>query len=175
MTTNFQTPAKQGVRARERNALERISELEANFGQFVQNCRSSFDANDKNVGELVEVATALKAIQSEKAEAEVAQGKAALAAKLEAGELVTGTVVTPDSVITGVERNADGTDVAPGYVQLEFATVKPEYQTKLLALSVGSKIDTENGRTFEVTGVYEPKKSATVTLAPAEAAATAQV
>jgi hypothetical protein len=163
MTTNFQTPAKQGVRARERNALERISELVEVVSAVVRILGAD------------EVATALKAIQSEKAEAEVAQGKAALAAKLEAGELVTGTVVTPDSVITGVERNADGTDVAPGYVQLEFATVKPEYQTKLLALSVGSKIDTENGRTFEVTGVYEPKKSATVTLAPAEAAATAQV
>lgn len=166
MTTN-QTPAKQGVRARERNALERISDLEQRLSVFADNTRQSFEANDKNVTELVEVMSAvvrvlgaevvaktLIEIQAEKAKAEAEEGKAALQARVDAGELVSSTVVTEECLITGLERNADGTEVAPGYVQLVYAGVKPEYQTKLLALKVGDSIDTENDRKFEITGIY---------------------
>jgi hypothetical protein len=164
-----QTPAKMGVRARERSSLERITDLEFKVESFLNATRQSFANNDQNVGELVEVVSAvvrllgaeqvaqtLLDIQKEKLVEKAGEEKAQLQAAVEAGHIAPGILVVPESIIEGVERNEDGTEVAPGYVQLAFANLKEEYQSKLVARGVGDKFETENGRQFEITGIYEP-------------------
>lgn len=160
--------SKTSARGQAKTALERIAELETLLNNFISSTKLSFENNEKNVNELVSVVTAvvrtvgpepvqeaLKTIEAEKAEAEIEQAKKNLADALESKILAEAPVVTADSIVTGREVDAEGTVVGAGYVQTDYANVKPEFQAKVLTAKVGDKVETVPGRFFEITGIFE--------------------
>lgn len=163
-----QTQAKQGVRARERNALERIGALEQDLGGLftaVQNAVGELekrivtaseviDAMVRVLGQDVVEAAVLSAREERAAEAAV-KAKEGLDKALEAGQVVPVDKIEDDSIITGVEYDKDGAEMKPGYVQLSVAGVKPEYKEKMVGQTVGFRFDTADGGSFLVTGVYK--------------------
>lgn len=168
MATQTPTPAKQGVRAAQRSALQRIESLEndvaqiaAAFQQVFGQIEATINQTNRVLDALIEEvgaekiqermkATALKAAteQAEKA-------KASLAQAVEANQIRPAEVVTEQSIIVGRESDAEGNIIPPGYVQLAYFSVKPEFQERLLGQTVGHIVDTANGGAFEVTEIYE--------------------
>lgn len=170
MANKTPTPPKQGVRARERNALQRIEQLEQDLMNLAQGAQNGLNSLQTRINQSAEILDAVVGVLGkETVEAAVEQARAqvrednakaakeALEAALKDGKLaaVPGDVGAGDkSILTGVEYDKDGKPVHPGYVQLAFASVKPEYQEKLRGKGVGFKFETEVG-SFEVTGVYD--------------------
>lgn len=168
MTNSVSTPPKQGVRARERNALERIGALEQDLGSLFTAVQSAVGELEKRIVTASEVLDAMVrvlgqdvveqavlAAREERAEEAAKNAKEGLAKALEAGQVVVADKVEDDSIITGVEFDKDGNPVKPGYVQLSMQSVKPEYKEKMLGQSVEFKFDTSEGNTFSVTGIYK--------------------
>lgn len=167
---NTPTPAKQGVRARERNALERISALEGdlmNMYQAISGAHQQLNGKVSGMAEVVDALVALlgrevveKAVldaREVRAKEQADAAKAALTTALEEKKLVSVEKIENinDTIITGVEYDKEGNPVSPGYVQIALSSVKPEYQEKLQGQGAGFKFDTDAG-TFEVTGAYMP-------------------
>ena len=162
------TPPKQGVRARERNALERIAALEGDLSGLmsgVQNAITELERRVMTASEVIDavvrivgqetVEAAVIAARDERAATAATQAKEGLEKALAAGQLVPGTVIGDASVIVGVECDKDGAAIKPGYIQLSMQGVKPEFKEKMLGQAVGFKFDTVDGNTFTVNGVYE--------------------
>ena len=160
-------PAKQGVRARERNALERISQIETDMGtmvgaiqQALQNIESRVNAQTEILDAVVQeigaeqINARIEAARETRSEQQAVTAKEGLQAALDKGELVPAAVIGDKSVITGVEADKEGVVVKPGYVQLGYNTIKPEFQEKVLGKAVGFKFETSDG-TFEITGIYD--------------------
>jgi hypothetical protein len=70
--------------------------------------------------------------------AQVAQDKAAIAALVETGSLVGTDVIAEDSLIVGEEANVAGG--GPGWQQMEFSNVKPDFKPLLLGKKVGDDV-----------------------------------
>ncbi len=166
---NQQTPPKQGVRARERNALERIAALEADMGSLFQGFQNAVTELEKRIlgaAEVVDacvrvlgqevVEAAVLAARDERAENAAKAAKEGLEKALAEGQLVAAEKIEENSIIVGVENDKDGAPIKPGYVQLSMGGVKPEFKEKMLGQSVGFKFDTVDGNTFVVNGVYAP-------------------
>ncbi len=181
MATQNQTPPKQGVRARERNALERISALEQDMSSIFTGVQAAVSELEKRImgaAEVVDacvrvlgaevVEAAVLAARDERAAAAVETAKDGLNKAIEAGQVVVADTITDESIIVGVESDKDGNPIKPGYVQLAVSGVKPEFKEKMLGQGVGFKFDTVDGNTFTINGVYAqvPPKSET-TEAPA--------
>jgi hypothetical protein len=181
MAENNQTPPKQGVRARERNALERIAALEADLSGLmsgVQNALTELERRVMTASEVIDavvrvvgqetVEASVLAARDERAAAAAVQAKEGLDKALEAGQVVPGTVIGDNSIIVGVESDKDGVALKPGYIQLSMAGVKPEFKEKMVGQSAGFKFDTVDGNTFTVNGVYEsaPQKTEVPVLTP---------
>jgi Tfp pilus assembly protein PilX len=162
-----QTPAKQGVRARERNALERITSLEGDMGSLFSAVQSAVGELEKRIVTAAEVIDAIVRVlgqdvveksvidaREERAAKSAVDAKEGLNKALEAKQVVPADKIVDDSIITGVESDKDGVALKPGYVQLSMAGVKTEYKDKMLGQSVGFKFDTTDGNTFTVTGIY---------------------
>jgi hypothetical protein len=162
-----QTPAKQGVRARERNALERIASLEGDLSGLATGVQSAITELEKRIVTAAEVIDAIVrtlgqdvvegaviAAREERAAKAAVEAKEGLDKALEAKQVVPADKIEDDSIITGVESDKDGVALKPGYVQLSMAGVKAEYKDKMLGQSVGFKFDTTDGNTFTVTGIY---------------------
>jgi hypothetical protein len=160
------TPPKQGIRATQRNALQRIETLENDLQSVVGAIQKALQSIDGKINTHAEILDALaNEVGPESINAAIAAGrvtratehaaasKAALEKALADGELAVAETVTESSVIVGVEYDKNGEAVPPGYVQLGMNTVKPEFQEKMLGQKAGFKFDTADG-SFEVTGVY---------------------
>ena len=172
------TPPKQGVRARERNALERIAALEGDLSGLMSGVQSAITELEKRIlgaSEVIDavvrivgqdtVEAAVLAARDERAATQATQAKEGLEKALAAGQLVPGTTIGDNSVIVGVENDKDGAPIKPGYIQLSMAGVKPEFKEKMLGQVAGFKFDTVDGNTFTVNAVYEaapPKAEAEV-------------
>jgi hypothetical protein len=182
------TPPKQGVRARERNAIERIGQLESDLQSIVgavqnalQNIEGRVNAQTEILDAIIQEVGAeqinarIEATREARAAEQAVVAKEGLAKALEKGEVVAAPVVSDKSVITGIEYDKDGTAVKPGYVQLGYNTIKPEFQEKILGQQVGFKFDTESG-SFEVTGIFNvvDKPEEAVDEAPASPSDTVQ-
>lgn len=163
------TPPKQGVRARERNALERISSLENDLQGIVHGVQSAFNAINQQMGALNEllnvvvneigpdvVNARLQEMRDERAMAQAEASKNSLETAVKAGQIKVVDIIEDDSILTGVEKDKDGQVVKPGYVQLRFADVLPDLKEKLKGQVVGFVLDTPVGGKFEVTGIYQP-------------------
>jgi len=163
------TPPKQGVRARERNALERISALEGDLGSLfsaVQNAVGELEKRIVTASEVIDamvrvlgqdvVEQAVITAREERAAEAAVKAKEGLDKALAAGQLKPIEKIAEDSIITGVESDKDGVPLKPGYVQLQVSGVKPEYKEPMIGQGVGYKFNTTEGNTFEVTGVYAP-------------------
>lgn len=170
MTTNsVPTPPKQGVRARERNALERISGLESDFARLVQGASGAINEVNSKIDTLSETLAAVvdilgretvqKAIldaRIRRMEENAQQSKDALAKAVEAKQVEAVEIIEDgDFIITGVEKDKEGKPLPPGYVQVPFSSIKPEFKEKLVGQVVGFSFETESGGSFEVTGVYK--------------------
>jgi transcriptional regulator with GAF, ATPase, and Fis domain len=70
--------------------------------------------------------------------AQVERDKAAIAALVETGSLVATDTVTAESLIVGEESSASGS--GPGWVQMEFSNVIPDFQPLLLGKKVGDSV-----------------------------------
>lgn len=165
---NPQTPPKMGVRARERNALQRIEALEENFSNLVNSLQAIINRLDSTVGQTYEavdaivaelgpdvVANRIKLNRQERAEQAAKVSKEELEKAIADGKLREASLVGEGTLLVGQDLDKDGNVVPPGYVQVAWATLKPEYQEKFKDQVVGSKIEVETG-TFEITGIYEP-------------------
>lgn len=165
--TRQPTPPKQGVRARERNALERLEQIERDLINVVGSIQKALDELNQRFSAVAEVLDATVATlgeetinqrivdtRKERSDKQVADAKAALEKAVADGKLSPCESVNDKSYITGIERDKEGKPLEPGYTQLNFAAVKPEYQEKLRGQKVGAKLETEVG-SFEVTGIFE--------------------
>jgi len=161
------TPAKQGVRARERNALERITQIESDLTAMVGAVQQALQTIEARIGAQSEILDAviqeigsdqinsrIEATRAARAVEQADTAKEGLKKALDAGELAPAAIIGEKSVITGVEHDSKGELVPPGYVQLGYNTVKPEFQEKMLGQPVGFKFETAEG-TFEITGIYD--------------------
>lgn len=166
--SNTPTPPKQGVRARERNALERISGLENDFARLVQGVQAAVNEINQKLNTISEVLDAVVTLNGaekvqqqmadtrrQRAEERAKASKDALDNALLEGTIEQIEKIEDGATITGVEYDKEGKPLPPGYVQLPFDTVKPEFKEKMLGQGVGFKFETEPGGTFEVTGVYK--------------------
>lgn len=176
--TNTPTPPKQGVRARERNALERITALENDLQRLVGAIQSAFNQNEAKVRDLAEILDVIVAdygqdviqkamsdARTKRAQEDATRAKEALDLALVEGNLEvvekiekpegSDPVSTGDIIITGVEKDKDGNVLSPGYVQLALNSVKPQFVEKMVGQGVGFVFEVETGGTFEVTGVYK--------------------
>lgn len=192
--TSTPTPPKQGVRARERNALERIAALENDLQRLVGAIQKAFneaEAKARDLAEIVDVFVAEKGVENvqnaiaaartKRAQDDAAKAKDALDLALVEGNLevvekiekLEGSDVVPtgEIIITGVEKDKDGNVLVPGYVQLALSSIKPQFVEKLVGQGIGFVFEVETGGTFEVTGVYRTVIKP-VEEAPAEAPAT---
>jgi len=174
MADNQQTSPKQGVRARERNALERIAALEGDLSGLMTGVQSAITELEKRILGAAEVVDALVRImgqetveaavvaaRDERAATQATDAKAGLEKALAAGQVVPSDHVSENSIIVGVENDKDGAAIKPGYIQLSMQGVKPEFKEKMLGQAVGFKFDTVDGNTFTVNAVYEavPQKT----------------
>lgn len=185
---NTPTPPKMGVRARERNALERIAQLEKDLTQVVGSVQQALNQLGGRLGSLgetldalVELTAGVEQVQSQiessralRAQAQADAAKAALEKALADGVLLTAEKISENSILTGSETDKDGNVRPPGYIQLQFGGIKPEFQEKLKGQGVGFVLETEEGGKFTVTGVYEanpnpPKAEEQAAPAPVEA------
>jgi hypothetical protein len=188
--TNTPTPPKQGVRARERNALERISGLEQDLQRLVGAVQQAFNESEaklRDVSEVLDAAVALtpggvdaiKAkmaeLRTQRAADEATKAKEGLDNALLEGKVEQLQKIDADCIITGVEKDKEGNVIPPGYVQLAFSTIKPEFGKQMLDQGEGFTFATDGGGTFEVTGIYKavpqnelPVVDPNATPAPAE-------
>lgn len=161
------TPPKQGVRQRERNALERLEQMERDLISVVGSIQKALDELNQRFSAVAEVLDATVATlgsdvinqrildtRKERSDKQVADAKAALEKAVTDGKLSPAIAVSEKSYITGIERDKEDKPLDPGYTQLNFAAIKPEYQEKLRGQKVGAKLETEVG-SFEITGIYE--------------------
>lgn len=169
MTVTAQpTPPKQGVRARERNALERISGLESDFSRLVQGIQGALNEANQKINALSEVLDSvvdlygpetiqkhMGELREKRAQQKAKETKDALDLALVDGRVIQLEKVEEDCFITGVEKDKDGNAIPPGYVQLPLASIKPEFKEKLMGQGSGFTFETEPGGSFEVTGVYK--------------------
>jgi hypothetical protein len=168
------TPPKQGVRARERNALERIAALEGDLSGLMSGVQSAISELEKRIlgaSEVIDavvrivgqdtVEAAVLAARDERAATAAKEAKEGLDKAIAAGQVVAGTMIGENSIIVGVENDKDGAALKPGYIQLSMAGVKPEFKEKMLGQAAGFKFDTVDGNTFTVNAVYEavPQKN----------------
>jgi hypothetical protein len=163
------TSPKQGVRARERNALERIAALEGDMGTLLSGVQNAVGELERRVMTTSEVTDALvrilgqdvveKAVleaRDERAAKQAIEAKEGLDKALTAGQVVVADKVEDNSIIVGAEADKDGNTIKPGYVQLSMLGVKPEFKEKMLGQSAGFKFDTVDGNTFTINGIYTP-------------------
>jgi oligoendopeptidase F len=161
------TPPKQGLRQAQRNALQRIEELETNLMNVFGAVQQALNGSDQRVNALAEILDAVVAelgpetintrvVEGRKARAleQAEKSKAALAEAVEKGQYKAVEVITDKTLIVGKELDKEGKEVFPGYVQLAYSSIKPEFQEKLLGKGVGASFETESGK-FDVTGTYE--------------------
>lgn len=162
------TPPKQGVRARERNALERISGLEQDFQRLVQGVQQAMnqlESTQQTISEVLDavvnitgtepVQAKIAELRKKRASESAAKAKEALDLALVDGKIEQIEKVETGCILTGVEYDKDGNAIDPGYVQLNLDVVKPQFQEKMLGQGVGFKFETETGGQFEVTGIYK--------------------
>lgn len=163
------------IKPQPKNALERLEELDKRVAavedfvgnKLVADVNNAVSALSKQAGGLSEVVAAIAKLVGEDAikalvetarkDAElqrVASLKAAIAEMKANGQLVTSEKITEDSLVVGVEFEADGSETFPGFVQLQFSQFKPEWREKLLGAEVGAKIDTLEGRSFQVNEIF---------------------
>jgi hypothetical protein len=166
--TNTPTPPKQGVRARERNAVERLAGLEQDVQRLVGAVQQAFNDNEQKLRDLAEIVDvivadygrdtiqlALHKARVARAEEEAQKAKEGLDIALLEGKVEKDEAINPESIITGFEKNKDGETIAPGYVQLSLSTVKPQFAEKMIGQGVGFVFETDGGGSFEVTGVFK--------------------
>jgi len=180
--TNTPTPPKQGVRARERNSLERLAGLEQDVQRLVGAVQQAFNDNEQKLRDLAEIVdlyvaekgadkvqVALQEARVKRAEVEAQKAKEGLDLALMEGKVEKDEAIVAESIITGFEKNKEGEIIAPGYVQLALSTVKPQFAEKMIGQSVGFVFETDGGGSFEVTGVYKviPQAAPEAPVAPA--------
>lgn len=70
--------------------------------------------------------------------------------------------VTETSLVTGMNVNEDGTVEPPGHAQNFFYEISDEtIRNSLLGKKVGDKMSAANGKSFEITGIYERNETST--------------
>lgn len=152
-----------------KNALERLDALESDFPQFVANVNNAVTTLSQQINGVSEVVTAIvkllgpevvaTTIEDARKEGElkrVADTKAAIAQMTANGNLVSVPAVTEKSLLVGVEFDHEGKELFPGFVQLQYAQLKADFQQALLGQSVGFKLVTsEEGRSFVLGEIYE--------------------
>lgn len=90
------------------------------------------------------------------AEQQATQEKAEMQMLLSEGRIAPAEVVGEKSVITGVEKNAEGEAKHPGYSRAEISRLTPEVQTMLMGKKVGESVDLPNGMgTFEISEIFD--------------------
>lgn len=179
---NTPTPPKQGVRARERNALERISNLETDLNAVAQSAQMAIqqilqrlNTVQENLETLVAATIGAEALaervqkaREDRAVEQAKRAKDALDNALIEGQVVPAEKIGQQSLITGYEADKDGNTKVPGYVQLGFSGILPEFQEKMLGQGVGFEFEIADGGKFVVTGVFDIVPPATEEAAPAQ-------
>lgn len=171
---NVPTQPKQGIRAAQRNALQRIEALEGDLQRIAGAISKTLTETDQKLTSLIELVDALvaevgqdqvvarvQATRDEKIQERANAAKAALDKALAEGQVVPCETIEENAIITGIEYGGDGQPIKPGYVQLGLSAVKPEFQEKFKGQTVGfeapipsSQEGAPEGK-FVITGIYK--------------------
>lgn len=166
-----------------KGALERIEDLEKTIPSIVSAINEALVRADNRSTELSEVVdtlielagreTVTAAINSarEKRDRErAAAAEQALSDAIGRGEIASTDSVAENCLIAGVEYDKEGAPIPPGRVQVMTNQVVETVRTQILGKGPGTKADTPNGGTFEVTDIYAfvPKKEEVAALTPSE-------
>lgn len=158
---------------------KRLDDVEGNLSHVVKDFNTAFGNLAKQLSEAVETLNACVAhigvekvadlVLSERQAraAEQAEKNKAHISKLVAdGLLVAGDKVGDQSVIIGEETDSEGKVIPPGYVQLHFPTINPEFQAKFRGESVGFSTENGGGK-FRIVAIWE-QATPTVAKEPSE-------
>lgn len=166
MTMN--THGNPSLRQRTKNALERIDGLEQQMVKLIEGLNTAFDQINRKLGTLEDsleavvtilgvetVAQSITEIRLKRAEDAATQEKEKIKALVEAGIYATAETVSDKSIVVGRESDAEGKISPPGFVKADFRDIKPELKEKFLGQTVGFKLETSPGQTFELLEIYE--------------------
>jgi hypothetical protein len=155
------------MRAKTKDALARITELEEMIPAISNAVNKSLQQVDQHLGnfnDTLEAVTALLGVEqvsAKKAELlaarvvqQVENQKNAVAEAVKGGSLLVTGAVTEKSLVIGVETDKDGNVAGSGRVQLPMQGIKPEFQAQLLGKSVGASFDLPTGGKFTCTEIY---------------------
>lgn len=103
------------------------------------------------------VAKAIAEVNNENLEKESQEKQKNLKLALDAGTIVVGTAIGPQSIVVGTERKADSTPLYPTTNIVGFLTLNADLQSTLLGRVKGEVLDIPNteGNKFEITEVYD--------------------
>ncbi len=190
----------QKVQQKAKAAFERIDDVEKTLGGIVESVNAQgktlgqvITAINKGMGQLEQSLEEYKEmlnavigilgpaqVQAEiannrkiLAERQVAEVKEGIVGALAAGDIVPAQVTSEKSFVAGVECNADGTVVPPGWAFVPMSKIEEEFRKQLIGQPVGFKITTKVGGTFELLEIYEAVEKPVVAeeVAPVEAPA----
>ncbi len=178
-----------------RNALQKVEDLEAEVTQLRETLTGVMRAMSNGLNQVQaqaqeqisglaeqteaiirtlgasQVAATIDAIRIERNQAMAAQSKANLAQAILDGKIVVTETVDEESIVTGVEYQANGElAVGGGYVALKYSEIKPEFRDAMTGKKVGDKVDLANGGgTFEIQQILKlaPKPAPVAAPAPA--------
>lgn len=163
-----------------KSVVERVDTLEGDVQRIYEAVNQTITNSDERIRQLASLSEAymellgteavdakLKEINERRQLESVERAKAVVVDGLTKGTLVKALVIGKDSIIAGREIDKDGQVVFPGFVQLKFAAVKPEFQEKLTGQGAGTMIETPTGK-FEVLEVFDPVEAKAEAATPAE-------
>jgi hypothetical protein len=184
---NLKAERHQNVKRETKNALERIESLEQNMAKVVdfinqntQQLRKRCEVVETIIEAVVtsigpeEITRIAEDIRKKRILTEVEEKKQFLSAGLENKTIIpVEAIESMETIITGIEKDAEGKVLFPDYIQLLVGNVQEQSQrNELINAKVGYVVKTATGGTFEVTGAYkmvEPDKPAETENTPATA------
>lgn len=142
-----------------RGPIEKIAELEQTCGVLIQmltEVTNKLKSMAPTLSALVDITGADK-VQAVMDEQTVKRAQESLLLALQNGELVKSDAMTEESVVVGIEANAEGVVNRPGYSQVPFSSFLPAVKEQFLGKGIGEKyIHPEGGGSFVITEIYEP-------------------
>ncbi len=152
------TPPHQGLRAVQRGLTERVEALEqqaAITSQVLPGLQETMSAVVALLGPEA-IQKQIDTTRRERATANAEAAKAELKRALEAGEVVATEKVTGASIVVGRDVDPRGETIHPGYAQLHYRQIAPEFQDLIVGEGIGFEFETRNGCKFVVDAIFEP-------------------
>lgn len=158
--TEIRTKVLPGLLEAVNGALTQLDARVTTTSEFIEALASISDALITTVGpNEVGIPSVMAKFQENRAMrlAKLAEDqKKEITTLLAEGKIKSVEAVTETSLIAGMNVNEDGTVEPPGHAQNFFYEISDEtIRNSLLGKKVGEKMSAANGKSFEITGIYE--------------------